>query len=474
MTQAIIWSLGMNIPLIINIVVFVGLIFLLAQTRKTDWSLSKKVLAGLILGVVFGLGLHLIYGGGHPILAESISWFNIVGNGYVKLLQMVVMPLVFVSILGAVAKLHQASSLGKISFYTIGTLLFTTLIAALVGVFVTNLFGLTAKGLVQGAAETARLTAIQTDYVGKVTDLSVPQFILSFIPSNPFAELTGANPTSIISVVIFAVFLGVAALNLMKDDAEKGQRILTAIQTLQSWVMKLVRLVMTLTPYGVFALMTKVVASSNVADILNLGGFLVASYLGLAIMFVVHAIILTVTGVSPLKFFKKVAPVLTFAFTSRSSAASIPLSIEAQTRRLGVPESIASFSASFGATIGQNGCAGLYPAMLAVMVAPTMGINTLDPMWIASLVGIVTLSSIGVAGVGGGATFAALIVLPAMGLPVTLVALLISIEPLIDMGRTALNVNGSMTAGVVTSQFMGQTDKAIMHSEDEIELTQHH
>ncbi|ELZ9148103.1 L-cystine transporter, partial [Acinetobacter baumannii] len=390
------------------------------------------------------------------------------------LLQMVVMPLVFVSILGAVAKLHQASSLGKISFYTIGTLLFTTLIAALVGVFVTNLFGLTAKGLVQGAAETARLTAIQTDYVGKVTDLSVPQFILSFIPSNPFAELTGANPTSIISVVIFAVFLGIAALNLMKDDAEKGQRILTAIQTLQSWVMKLVRLVMTLTPYGVFALMTKVVASSNVADILNLGGFLVASYLGLAIMFVVHAIILTLTGVSPLKFFKKVAPVLTFAFTSRSSAASIPLSIEAQTRRLGVPESIASFSASFGATIGQNGCAGLYPAMLAVMVAPTMGINTLDPMWIASLVGIVTLSSIGVAGVGGGATFAALIVLPAMGLPVTLVALLISIEPLIDMGRTALNVNGSMTAGVVTSQFMGQTDKAIMNSEDEIELTQHH
>lgn len=423
---------------------------------------------------MFGLGLHLIYGGGHPILAESISWFNIVGNGYVKLLQMVVMPLVFVSILGAVAKLHQASSLGKISFYTIGTLLFTTLIAALVGVFVTNLFGLTAKGLVQGAAETARLTAIQTDYVGKVTDLSVPQFILSFIPSNPFAELTGANPTSIISVVIFAVFLGIAALNLMKDDAEKGQRILTAIQTLQSWVMKLVRLVMTLTPYGVFALMTKVVASSNVADILNLGGFLVASYLGLAIMFVVHAIILTLTGVSPLKFFKKVAPVLTFAFTSRSSAASIPLSIEAQTRRLGVPESIASFSASFGATIGQNGCAGLYPAMLAVMVAPTMGINTLDPMWIASLVGIVTLSSIGVAGVGGGATFAALIVLPAMGLPVTLVALLISIEPLIDMGRTALNVNGSMTAGVATSQFMGQTDKAIMNSEDEIELTQHH
>lgn len=101
--------------------------------------------------------------------------------------------------------------------------------------------------------------------------------------------------------------------------------------------------------------------------------------------------------------------------------------------------------------------------MLVVMVAPTVGINPLDPIWIASLVGIVTISSAGVAGVGGGATFAALMVLPAMGLPITLVALLISIEPLIDMGRTALNVNGSMVAGTITSQFMHQTDKRIFN-----------
>lgn len=382
---------------------------------------------------------------------------------------MVVMPLVFVSILGAVIKLHDAGSLGKISFISIGTLLFTTAIAAFVGVVVTNLFGLTAAGLVQGTQETERLNTIQTDYVGQVADLQVPDLFLSFIPSNPFAELTGAHPTSIISVVIFAVFLGIACLNLMKADAEKGQKLLSAIDILQAWVMKLVRLIMMLTPYGVFALMTNIVANSKMADILNLGGFLVASYIGLAIMFIVHAVILALTGVNPIQFFKKVWPVLTFAFTSRSSAASIPLNIEAQTRRLGLPESIASFSASFGTTIGQNGCAGLYPAMLAVMVAPTVGINPLDPLWILTLVCVVTLSSIGVAGVGGGATFAALIVLPMLGLPVTLVALLISIEPLIDMGRTALNVNGSMTAGVVTSQVLGQTDKRIFE-QDNVDL----
>lgn len=460
----------MNLPLVINVVVFVALLLLLAQTRHKQWSLAKKVLVGLVIGVLFGLALQLIYGSDDPVLKASISWFNIVGNGYVQLLQMIVMPLVFVSILSAVAKLHNASSLGKISFLTIGTLLFTTLIAALVGVFVTGLFGLTADGLVQGTQETARLSALQSTYVGKVADLTMPQLILSFIPKNPFADLTGASPTSIISVVIFAAFVGVAALQLVKDDQEKGPRVLAFIDTLQAWVMKLVRLVMKLTPYGVLALMTKVVAGSNVQDIVKLGSFVVASYLGLAIMFVVHALLLSFTGVNPSRFFRKVWPVLTFAFTSRSSAATIPLNIEAQTRRLGVPESIASFSASFGATIGQNGCAGLYPAMLAVMVAPTMGINPFDPIWIATLVGIVTLSSAGVAGVGGGATFAALIVLPAMGLPVTLVALLISVEPLIDMGRTALNVSGSMTAGTLTSQLLRQTDKSVMDADDNAEL----
>ncbi|MEJ5176796.1 L-cystine transporter [Erwinia sp. MYb416] len=403
----------MNFPLIINLVAFVALLLLLA--------------------------LHAIYGENSPIIKESVSWFNLVGNGYVQLLQMIVMPLVFASILSAVARLHNASSLGKISLLTLV--------------------------LVQGVQESARLAAIQNNYVGKVADLSAPQLLLSFVPKNPFADLTGANPTSIISVVIFAAFLGVAALQLLKDDAEKGQRVLKAIDTLQAWVMKLVRLIMKLTPYGVLALMTKVVATSNLSDIIKLGSFVLASYLGLAIMFAVHALLLSVNGVNPLRFFRKVWPVITFAFTSRSSAATIPLSVEAQTRRLGIPESIASFAASFGATIGQNGCAGLYPTMLAVMVAPTVGINPFEPMWIATLIGIVTLSSAGVAGVGGGATFAALIVLPAMGLPVTLVALLISIEPLIDMGRTALNVNGSMTAGTLTSQWLKQTDKKILNTD---------
>ncbi|MDE9551342.1 L-cystine transporter [Xenorhabdus bovienii] len=462
----------MNLPLVINVLVFVALLIVLAKASSNKWSLSKKVVVALVVGVVFGLALNIIYGAHNVIVKESIKWFNIVGNGYVQLLQMVIMPLVFASILSAVARLHKASALGKISFLTIGTLLFTTAISALIGIIIANVFGLTAAGLIQGTQETARLSAIETNYIGKVSDLGVPQLILSFIPKNPFADLTGASPTSIIGVVIFAAFLGIAALQMLKDDHERGERALIAIDTLQAWAMKLVRLVMRLTPYGVMALMTKVVASSNIHDIAQLGNFVVASYIALGLMFVVHGGLLALTGINPIKFFKKAGSALTFAFTSRSSAASIPLNVETQTRRLGVPESIASFSASFGATIGQNGCAGIYPAMLAVMVAPTVGIDPFDPLWIATLVGIVTISSAGVAGVGGGATFAALIVLPAMGLPVTLVALLISVEPIIDMGRTALNVNGAMTAGTITSQLMGKTNKEILEQDEEVGFSQ--
>ncbi|WP_374422286.1 L-cystine transporter [Paracoccus sp. (in: a-proteobacteria)] len=454
----------------INLILFAVLLYGVFRLQGQNLSLSVRVLIALVLGTLFGIALQLIYGHDSTVVQTTINWTNIVGNGYVQLLQMIVMPLVFVAILNAVSKLHDASALGKISVLVLGTLLLTTAIAAAVGVVMSLSFGLTAEGLVQGAAETARLTTLESTYAPRVADLTVPQLILSFIPKNPFAELTGANPTSIIAVVVFAALLGVAAIRLVRRDAEKGGQLLSLIDLMQSWITQLVRLIMALTPYGVLALMTKVAATSNAADIVNLGKFVIASYVGLAIMFGVHALLLAMTGVNPLTFFRKALPALSFAFSSRSSAATIPLNVETQTRRLGVPSTIASFSASFGATIGQNGCAGLYPAMLAVMVAPTVGINPLDPTWLLTLVAIVTLSSAGVAGVGGGATMAALIVLPAMGLPVTLVALLISIEPLIDMGRTALNVSGSMTAGTVTSQLLGQTDRERLQSRDEVEL----
>ncbi|MCZ2203915.1 L-cystine transporter [Bartonella sp. A05] len=448
----------MTFGFLTNLFIFILFLLGLAQSKKIKLSVSLRVMLGLAFGLIFGSILQVIYGKDAPTLLKSVEWFNIVGDGYIALLKMIVMPLVIISIVSAVAHLNSVYAVGRVSIITISILLFTTFLSALVGVLVVNFFGLTASGFLHGGSD---VSAVMQNYTFPLEDMNVPEMILSFIPQNPFAALSGFKRTSIISVVIFAAFLGAAVTLLKNDDPDKGEQVLSLIQVVQSWVMRLVRIVITLTPYGIFALMTKVGATSNVADILNLLVFIVASYVAIILMFGVHGILLGISGINPFRFFKKVLPVLIFAFSSRSSAASIPLNIEAQTQEIGVPQSIASFAASFGATIGQNGCAGIYPAMLAAMIAQSVDINLLDPIWIATLVGVVTLSSIGVAGVGGGAIFSALIVLPIMGFPVSLVAVFISIEPLIDMGRTALNVNGSMLAGTITSQILRETDKSI-------------
>ncbi len=445
----------MNVFVIINLVVFIGLIIFLARLGGPDTSLSRKILAGLGVGIVFGLVLQFAYGDNPDVIRDTLTWTNVVGISYINLLRMVIMPLVLIMMIAAVIRMREVSALGKIGGTALGILLGTTMIAAFVGILMANVFGLSMDGMTEGARELATATALETRQES-IADLGMADMLIRFIPSNVFSDLTGARPTSIIAVVIFGILFGLAALLVAKEDEEKGRLIVSFVDTTQAIIMKLVRMIMLLTPYGILALMTKVVAGSNGADILNLITFIIASYTAIAIMFGVHALLLRMNGVGVADYFKKVWPVLTFAFTSRSSAATIPLNVETQVDELGVPPSIANLTATFGSTIGQNGCAGIYPAMLATMIAPSMGINPLDPTFIISLMGIVVISSFGVAGVGGGATFAALVVLPAMGFPIALVALLISIEPLIDMARTALNVNGAMTAGVITGRILGE------------------
>ncbi|MFZ3422090.1 L-cystine transporter [Vibrio harveyi] len=447
----------MNFAVVASLAVFIAILMFLFNQQQKQNTLSRLVLIGLVTGSLFGLGLQLIHGEGSDVIGQTLEWVGIVGSGYVGLLKMVIMPLVLISMISAVVKLEKGGSLGKISGLTISVLLVTTAIAAMIGILVTTTFGLSAAGLTEGARETARIAVLESR-VGSVSDLTIPQMLVSFIPTNPFADLTGARSTSIIAVVIFGVLVGIAARKVMAEKEELESPIRTFVEAAQSVVMRLVKMIMALTPYGIAALMAKVVATSSAADIFNLLGFIVASYVAIALMFLVHGLLVSFVGVSPAEYFKKIWPVLTFAFTSRSSAATIPLNVEAQIIKLNVPPAIANLSASFGATIGQNGCAGIYPAMLAVMVAPTMGIDPLDINFILSLIAIITISSFGIAGVGGGATFAALIVLPAMGLPVTIAALLISIEPLIDMARTALNVSGAMTAGTITSRLLKSTN----------------
>ncbi|HEH8350776.1 TPA: L-cystine transporter [Staphylococcus aureus] len=456
---------------LINIIVLVIFIVILHMMARKHISFAKRVFTALGIGIVFGVLLHLVYGTHSNVITSTSDWFNIVGQGYVALLQMIVMPLIFISIVAAFTKIQIGEKFAKIGSLIFIFLIGTVTIAAIVGVVYALVFGLDASTINLGNAEQARGSEIAKQ-AKDLTAHTLPQQILELLPKNPFLDFTGQRATSTIAVVIFASFIGFAYLRVARKQPDHGELLKRAIDAIYSLVMAIVTFVLRLTPYGVLAIMTNTLSTSDFGAIWTLGKFLIASYAALITMYIIHLIILSLLGISPIRYVKKTLEVLIFAFTSRSSAGALPLNVQTQTRRLGVPEGIANFAATFGLSIGQNGCAGIYPAMLAIMVAPVANVE-IDLQFIVTLIAVVIISSFGVAGVGGGATFASILVLSTLNLPVALAGVLISVEPLIDMGRTALNVNDSMLAGTGTAKLTKHWDKNTFDSNDNAALTSH-
>ncbi|UVI90424.1 L-cystine transporter [Staphylococcus aureus] len=456
---------------LINIIVLVIFIVILHMMARKHISFAKRVFTALGIGIVFGVLLHLVYGTHSNVITSTSDWFNIVGQGYVALLQMIVMPLIFISIVAAFTKIQIGEKFAKIGSLIFIFLIGTVTIAAIVGVVYALVFGLDASTINLGNAEQARGSEIAKQ-AKDLTAHTLPQQILELLPKNPFLDFTGQRATSTIAVVIFASFIGFAYLRVARKQPDHGELLKRAIDAIYSLVMAIVTFVLRLTPYGVLAIMANTLSTSDFGAIWTLGKFLIASYAALITMYIIHLVILSLLGISPIRYVKKTLEVLIFAFTSRSSAGALPLNVQTQTRRLGVPEGIANFAATFGLSIGQNGCAGIYPAMLAIMVAPVANVE-IDLQFIVTLIAVVIISSFGVAGVGGGATFASILVLSTLNLPVALAGVLISVEPLIDMGRTALNVNDSMLAGTGTAKLTKHWDKNTFESNDNAALTSH-
>lgn len=456
---------------LINIIVLVIFIVILHMMARKHISFAKRVFTALGIGIVFGVLLHLVYGTHSNVITSTSDWFNIVGQGYVALLQMIVMPLIFISIVAAFTKIQIGEKFAKIGSLIFIFLIGTVTIAAIVGVVYALVFGLDASTINLGNAEQARGSEIAKQ-AKDLTAHTLPQQILELLPKNPFLDFTGQRATSTIAVVIFASFIGFAYLRVARKQPDHGELLKSAIDAIYSLVMAIVTFVLRLTPYGVLAIMANTLSTSDFGAIWTLGKFLIASYAALITMYIIHLVILSLLGISPIRYVKKTLEVLIFAFTSRSSAGALPLNVQTQTRRLGVPEGIANFAATFGLSIGQNGCAGIYPAMLAIMVAPIANVE-IDLQFIVTLIAVVIISSFGVAGVGGGATFASILVLSTLNLPVALAGVLISVEPLIDMGRTALNVNDSMLAGTGTAKLTKHWDKDTFDSNDNAALTSH-
>src|SRR5690625_2110330 len=334
-----------NFLVLINVIVLFLFIGILFYMQRKHFSFSKRVFVGLGLGILLGALLQVIYSVDSEIIANTTDWYNLVGRGYIRLLMLIVIPLVMISIIQSIINLEKTSELGKMSAWIIGILIVTTMVAAGVGVASASIFNLDAEQIEMGEAEAQRGLDLE-ERLGSVEGLSTPQKILEFIPSNIFLDMTGERATSVIAVVIFSVLIGIAVLGVRRKQPEQAEKFVEIVNAFYAIVMRLVTIILRLAPYGILALMANTVAQTNVAGIIELGKFVGASHVALIAMFIIHLLLLAVFGLNPLLYLKKALPVLSFAFTSRSSAGTIPLTIQVQRENLGVHGGTANMAAS--------------------------------------------------------------------------------------------------------------------------------
>ena len=456
----------MSLYVLINIIILLILIAVLYIMQKKHIDFTFRVLGALIIGLALGLLLRNLYSDNTEVIDKTIVWYNIVGNGYVRLLQMLVMPLIFVSITMALINIKGESNLKKMTLSIIAVLMITTAISALVGILIAKGFGLDASKLQSLVGDISQGSSNYEGRLESFTSKPVPQQLLEIIPTNPFSALAGFGGSPTLSVVFFSALIGISTLGLKKKKPDIFEFFFKMMQALHDIIMKIVAFVMKLTPFGVLALMAKFMAQSDLKAFAQLGQFLIASYIAIIIMLLVHAVILIIFGYNPIKYYSKAFSTLAFAFSSRTSAGTLPLTTSTLINEMGISEGASNLSASLSVTIGQNGCAGIYPAMVVTMIAPTLGINVLEPTFLIKVIIIIAIGSFGIAGVGGGATNAALITLSALNFPVGLVAVLLGIEPIIDMGRTMLNVNDGMITAAVTGKVCKEVDMEKFNSKN--------
>lgn len=451
---------------LINIIVLLLIIFLLYFMEKKHLNFTVRVLSALILGLLLGFVLRNIYAQNTDVITNTMIWYNVVGSGYVRLLQMLVMPLIFISITMALLNIKGDSNIAKMTMIIIAILMITTAISALVGILISKGFGLDASKIQAIVGDYSQGALNYENRLEAFNSKPVPQQLLEIIPTNPFSALAGGGGSPTLSVVFFSAFVGMAALGIKKKKPEVFDFFRKIMFSLHEIVMRIVSIVMRLTPYGVLALMAKFMATSDLKAFAQLGQFLLASYIAIFIMLIVHSVILIIFGYNPVKYYSKALPTLAFAFSSRTSAGTLPMTVDTLKNKMGISEGVSNLSASLAVTIGQNGCAGIYPAMVVAMIAPTLGINVFEPVFLIKVVIIIAIGSFGIAGVGGGATNAALITLSALNFPVELVAILLGIEPLIDMGRTLLNVNDGMITATATGKICKEVDMNKFNTND--------
>lgn len=446
----------MNIISVIIVGVFIlGLVGLfLLRSAKVGFNL--RIVFAAAGALIFGILLQSLLGPEHEALVQSAPVFNFVANIYTRILRLLVVPVLLFGIIVVVFRIstsQSSKSLFKTTGFATGILLINTFIGALIGVGTALWFN------VGGSLDIAALseTAPKYEYKGLIDSL------LGYLPSNIFAALSSSNA---LQVVIIAVLVGFATVIVHKHNEALVQPFVTFAEAAFEIVKGLATIVIRFTPYGVFALLSRSFAVYGWDLLFSLWSFILANVAGFVILFAVQLATVGIFGrVSIFSYTARVFEALSVAFTTRSSFGTIPVTIATLQEKFSLHPETARAIPSIGASVGMNACAGLWPAIVGTATLQALGL----PVTLTTAVliaGASIIASIGVSGLPGTATVAASASFALLGIPFTLVPLLQGVDFFIDMARTALNVNGTITAAVSADEIVYKRSKNPHLSQD--------
>ena len=437
-----------NTHTVLMIFLLIG-VFLIISKMSKKLKFNKLMITSIFIGLILGIFIQAV--AKFPDDPTSITWINeitawygLFGNGFMDLLKMIVVPLVLVSIIRVIMNMKD-DNLGKLTFRSMTMFFVTTAIAAIIAIVVANLFKLgTNLEVVNSSNEVREI-------------VSLPSTIRGLLPSNPVQAMAEGNT---VAVVIFAVFLGLAIRRLRRKYMDIIKPFIDLVEAFYKIIVSVAITVIKMMPYAVVPLMASTIASRGVKSLLDVTDFILALYISVVIMFLVHIIIIAASGMNPITYIKNSSKALILAFTSRSSLGTLPVTMEVLTDNLNVDLGTASFVTSLGSNMGMNGCAGIYPALVSVMIANMAGVQMNFTFYVMLII-VITISSLGIAGIPGTATMAVSVVISGMGMAsyFPLAGAIIAIDPILDMGRTMLNVNGAMTAAVAVDNSLNRNNK---------------
>lgn len=427
------------------------------ENPSQKFSLTARVFIGMLAGIMTGVLLQFLFDDSgdfrFSLLGLEFSTygffvdgiFNVIGQIFISSLKMMVVPLVFVSLVCGTCSLSDPSQLGRLGGKSIGLYVLTTAIAITIAI---SLALIVAPGEGVGLPTEASYTANEAP--------SLPQVIINMVPTNPISAMAESN---MLQIIVFALLFGVA----VAMSGKSGERIASLFNDLNEINMKIVTILMNVAPYGVYALMAKLFSTMGFETILSL----IKYFMVVIAVLVIHAstvypiLLKSLTGLNPLMLLRKMRETALFAFSTSSSSATLPVTLETARNKLGVNNSVASFTVPLGSTINMDGTA-IMQGVATVFIAQVFEIDLSISDYLMVIL-TATLASIGTAGVPGVGLIMLAMVLEQVGLPVEGIALIIGVDRLLDMTRTAVNVTGDCTVACIVAKSEGKLDETIFN-----------